>query len=881
MAEKIVIAELDIDTGALIKSTQQLKSSIDNLKESQKELTDDNKSASAEYVQNAADLKVLTSAYNSNIKAIADSTKAKADEANRTELLNLALNTEVTSIKEAREQNSLLNRLRNEANATTTDGQAEIQKLNNALDANNEFIKENADAYLKQKINVGNYSDSIKEAFKDINIFNGGIAGFASRAQSAGGAGNLLATSIKAITVSIGGMIKASLAFIATPIGAVITAIGLALATLVNYLRSTQAGMDAITSVTRPLMAVFQSLIGVLQKVGESLYNAFTNPKKELEGMYLYVKDKLIKSFEGLYDVLVGIVTLDFEQAGKGLDTLGNNVKDVAGDVAELGKQTGEFFTEAIDKGRQIDALTKDIEKAEINLNKEREVALTKIKELDKIAKNTALSTKERLEANAEQNRLATETAKLEDDILDKKIKRLEIEQTLNDTTREGNKELADLEAQKEKIKQKVLDEELKGIRVISQARKEDIQNAKQAVQDRIDKQTEELNLLKEQLSTSKDRLNNEKTIAKEEIALLDARLKAKLISETAYATEVLKINNELQASKDEIEAQELERIQQFEDKKAELLETIALRNAESDREKEQLKLEQDFKKNLAELEALQLNEQQKTELEALLLEEKELVLQEIRNKYKEQDLQALQDYFAKQNELQKTAGEARVAVEREVASALSGVLGDSLGSRIAGIALDTAIQIAGIKTATASAQAINLAQASAVAPPPLNIPFISSALAQNATLSANSAVQTANILKAGALSGFKAIASKVKFEKGGIQEVGGKRHSAGGTTFVGSDGTAFEAEKGEGIGILNRGAFSSFMDFNNRFGSGQSSSGFFQGGGIITQGVRTESQNLDAIVEAIQNQPQPVVAVEEIQRVGSEFISVKNMANL
>lgn len=44
------------------------------------------------------------------------------------------------------------------------------------------------------------------------------------------------------------------------------------------------------------------------------------------------------------------------------------------------------------------------------------------------------------------------------------------------------------------------------------------------------------------------------------------------------------------------------------------------------------------------------------------------------------------------------------------------------------------------------------------------------------------------------------------KFEHGGTLRVGGERHSSGGTTFMGSDGSAFEAEKGETISILSRG---------------------------------------------------------------------------
>jgi hypothetical protein len=89
-----------------------------------------------------------------------------------------------------------------------------------------------------------------------------------------------------------------------------------------------------------------------------------------------------------------------------------------------------------------------------------------------------------------------------------------------------------------------------------------------------------------------------------------------------------------------------------------------------------------------------------------------------------------------------------------------------------------------------------------------------------------------------------------------------------------------FEAERGEGIGILNRGAYSAFMNFNNQFGSGKSGNGMFAGGGIITQGVKPETMDLNMIVGAIQQIPAPVVAVEEIQTVGNRYVSVKANAD-
>jgi hypothetical protein len=63
------------------------------------------------------------------------------------------------------------------------------------------------------------------KAFQGINLFNGGIGGFVARTE-AGGAGNLLTTSLKGMTSGVYGMVKASLVFLATPVAA----IGLALA---------------------------------------------------------------------------------------------------------------------------------------------------------------------------------------------------------------------------------------------------------------------------------------------------------------------------------------------------------------------------------------------------------------------------------------------------------------------------------------------------------------------------------------------------------------------------------------------------------------------------------------------------------------------------
>lgn len=304
---KIKIAELDINTDALIKATADVKKEIDSLKQAQKELTKNGETSSKQFVKNAADLKVLSTEYNSNVKALGANTQAIVDQTQRTELISVALGKEVESIKDARAQNKLLNKLRNEANVTTEEGRIELFNLNKKLDENNEFIKENADAYLQQKINIGNYKDSITEALGELNLMNGGISGFITRSKEAGGAGNLLKSSLGGAAKGFLGMTKASLAFIATPIGAVLAAIVLAFALVKNAIGRSEEATNKITKIFKTFSGIVSRLLKFLEPLGEFLIDGLV-VGFELAG----------KAAEKALDIISsGLKVLGFDDAAK------------------------------------------------------------------------------------------------------------------------------------------------------------------------------------------------------------------------------------------------------------------------------------------------------------------------------------------------------------------------------------------------------------------------------------------------------------------------------------------------------------------------------------------------------------------------------------
>jgi hypothetical protein len=147
------------------------------------------------------------------------------------------------------------------------------------------------------------------------------------------------------------------------------------------------------------------------------------------------------------------------------------------------------------------------------------------------------------------------------------------------------------------------------------------------------------------------------------------------------------------------------------------------------------------------------------------------------------------------------------------------------------------------------------------------------------AGLAVNAALQGGVIITTGAMQAAKTVGAK--FEKGGLQEVQGNRHFNGGTVFTGTDGTRFEAEQGELIGVMNRNAAAHFMAFNNAYPSdGPSASNYFATGGIVSREVSQPGLNIDELAAkmAVANAslPAPIVTVEAIAVQANKSVIVK-----
>jgi len=151
----------------------------------------------------------------------------------------------------------------------------------------------------------------------------------------------------------------------------------------------------------------------------------------------------------------------------------------------------------------------------------------------------------------------------------------------------------------------------------------------------------------------------------------------------------------------------------------------------------------------------------------------------------------------------------------------------------------------------------------------PLNIPLLVAFAAQAAGIIAN--------------------LRSIKFEHGGMMTVGGNPHSQGGTKFVGSDGSAFEAERDEVLAIVNKHdsrTLRSLSDLNSRNGRAfyQPMGNYFASGGLFMPNTNIGNGNSDQLIRSIVAQIGAIpvqVSLNEIEKKSNEKRKVDVIGSL
>ncbi len=829
--EKFKLFEADIDVDGVIKKSVELKEETIKLRQDLKALKITVGENNEEYIRKEARLKSVRREYNLNQKQVQNLSDTNGELLTVQQKLTTALDKEVKSVTGAIKNNKELRTLRNDIDVTTREGAEAVEQLNKKIDENTELIKENSSALERLKLNIGNYKEDIKGAFDELNIFNGGLSGFIERANAAGGAGNLVSNSIKGMTKGLIGLTKATVAFILTPIGAL-------LAVLVGAFLLVRNAMNRSEEATNKINKIFAIFSGIINKVLQAL-----------EPLGEFLIDGIVAGFElaaAAADKAIGIISSGLKLLG--FDDAAESVEGWYGEMKVAVKQA-QALADAQAR------LEKEQRKAQlVQLEYQRDA-----EKLRQIRDNENLSIRERIQANEElgivlQKQLAEELRIAQ---LALEVANLRIE--AEGETTEALDEQAEAMTRIADIQERITGQESEQLTNRVALQKEAADKAKELADKAIAEQEAQLELFLQQQGIRAKSYEEQLKILEEtyrrELEIVEANLKNRNLTETEAEAERLRLKNELLQERNDLitdQAQreldiyiqmnqskidsdlyfseeslriEEERLNNIRDKQQEFFEEqlelgkinqqdyndainkineenrIALEEAQTARDEAQKE------KDLIDLENKRIADQELFESEfERRAEQLEIQRQqEIANAEKTgADVNIINEKFAKFRKiLERDVNQFKIQQNARTFEMISALLGQE--SNLGKIVALTAIANNTIQKAT---EAFNIASVLAANP-------LTAALAPNAY------VQAGLIVAQGALQATKIVAPKL--EKGGVIDIGGKRHSAGGTKFVGDDGTAFEAEQGEKLFVLNRAASAAIApvlsQYNQKYG--------------------------------------------------------------
>jgi hypothetical protein len=321
------VAKIDASTVSGMKKLMQAKEDVNKIEEKSNELD-----------KEAIKLKKqLKESEDEQVKAkIRYQEASKAQKAALRDELILS-DKQAGTLQKLAAQSRKLRREREGLNLETKKGQDRLKEINKQLDLNNKRIISNSDALKKQRLNVGNYTQSVTEGIQASGLFSrqlmmlqriqATLAVFTKRSAKAT---EEAAAANTAASASTGKFSKAlrilRVALISTGIGAIVVAVG----ALTAAFASTQRGVDAFTKVLRPLKALFDTFIGFIQDTAiatfDKLQFALSNPKEAIIALGEAIKENLINRFKALAVFGDGLAQIFSGDLAEGFKTLGNAV---------------------------------------------------------------------------------------------------------------------------------------------------------------------------------------------------------------------------------------------------------------------------------------------------------------------------------------------------------------------------------------------------------------------------------------------------------------------------------------------------------------------------------------------------------------------------
>lgn len=265
--DKIKIAELEIGYKDVLEAQADLKERIRDLTEetklleaTQEVLRQGNRKDTDQYKQNAKAIEAnktavagLQTEYKNNQRVLEGAISAK--------------NEELGTIQKLDAENKKLRASLRNLDLTTKEGQKTQKEYIAQINKNTEFIKQNSDAAIQQKMNIGNYKSAL-------DLLPGSLKNAATGFQSVGAAAKM---------------------FLANPIVLAITAIVGVIAGLIKAFKGTEEGGDRLKKKFDQIKAVIDVVKDRIENFALGLAKVFRGEQKlkDLKGTFKDMGDEI------------------------------------------------------------------------------------------------------------------------------------------------------------------------------------------------------------------------------------------------------------------------------------------------------------------------------------------------------------------------------------------------------------------------------------------------------------------------------------------------------------------------------------------------------------------------------------------------------------
>lgn len=335
-----------------------------------------------------------------------------------------------------------------------------IQKDRQAVDAINtkqEALAKLEDSYRKLSGAERNGQEG-QQMLEQIRSLKSELGGLDKAYQEATGNGQSLLQTFQSApgpigqtTTAIGKMTKAALTFIATPLGMILAAIAAALAAVTSWFHRTEEGENALAVASAAFGQVLDSLLDVVDKVGEWLYKAFTNPKEALSDLSEFIKGQFMNRLRAISKMGSAIVKIFSEDWKQGFQEFSDAFLQFETGIEDVSKKSSAWMEETIKKMKRQGEIKKELLKIQ---DEERQLSIEaandeiKKLKLQEKSRDLNLSEKERLKALEESNKIIEKTTEKGVALAKRKMELTKEMHTLSNSNRAANDEDARLEVE-------------------------------------------------------------------------------------------------------------------------------------------------------------------------------------------------------------------------------------------------------------------------------------------------------------------------------------------------------------------------------------------------------------------------------------------------